>query len=123
MQTATVRESSQRRRIAMARGASAVALVDGGGRGPLFDREALAQYLRLSTYTVDRLVKAGKLPCVRIGHQVRFTREDVEAFIERHRRLGGVPLFRGHLTGGPSGLPVRMSVDAKDTAVLAGVPR
>ena len=33
------------------------------------------------------------------------------------------PRFRGHLTAGPSGPPVRMSVDAKDTAVLAGVPR
>jgi excisionase family DNA binding protein len=41
----------------------------------LFDRESLAEYLRLSTDTVDRLVKAGKLPCVRIGHQVRFTLE------------------------------------------------
>jgi excisionase family DNA binding protein len=54
----------------------------------LFDRESLAEYLRLSTDTVDRLVKAGKLPCVRIGHQVRFTLEDVEGFIERHRWLG-----------------------------------
>jgi excisionase family DNA binding protein len=54
----------------------------------LFDRESLAEYLRLSTDTVDRLVKAGKLPCVRIGHQVRFTLEDVDGFIERHRGLG-----------------------------------
>ena len=51
----------------------------------LFDREALADYLRISTDTIDRLVKAGKLRCVRIGSQVRFTLEDVEAFIERHR--------------------------------------
>ena len=54
----------------------------------LFDRESLAEYLRLSTDTVDRLVKAGKLPCVRIGSQVRFTLEDVDGFIERHRALG-----------------------------------
>jgi excisionase family DNA binding protein len=51
----------------------------------LFDRESLAEYLRLSADTIDRLVKAGRLRCVRIGSQVRFTREDVEAFIERHR--------------------------------------
>jgi excisionase family DNA binding protein len=51
----------------------------------LFDRESLADYLRISTDTVDRLVKAGKLGCVRIGSQVRFTLEDVDAFIERHR--------------------------------------
>jgi excisionase family DNA binding protein len=56
----------------------------------LFDRESLAEYLRLSTDTIDRLVKAGKLPCVRIGSQVRFTLEDVDSFIERHRRLGSV---------------------------------
>src|SRR4051794_31579131 len=56
----------------------------------LFDRESLAEYLRLSTDTIDRLVKAGKLPCIRIGHQVRFTLEDVEAFVERHRRCGSV---------------------------------
>lgn len=51
----------------------------------LFDRETLAEYLRLSTDTVDRLVKANKLACVRIGSQVRFTLEDVEAFLERNR--------------------------------------
>jgi excisionase family DNA binding protein len=33
-------------------------------------------------------VKAGKLPCVRIGAQVRFTLEDVEGFIERNRCAG-----------------------------------
>jgi len=51
----------------------------------LFDRETLAEYLRLSTDTIDRLVKANKLRCVRIGHQVRFTLEDVDAFLEHHR--------------------------------------
>ncbi len=51
----------------------------------LFDRETLADYLRLSTDTIDRLVKANKLACVRIGSQVRFTLEDVEAFLARNR--------------------------------------
>jgi excisionase family DNA binding protein len=51
----------------------------------LFDRESLADYLRLSTDSIDRLVKAGKLRCVRIGSQVRFTLDDVDAFIDRHR--------------------------------------
>lgn len=32
------------------------------------------------------------------------------------------PRFRGHLMAGPSGRPVRMSVDAKDTVVFVGVP-
>ena len=51
----------------------------------LFDRETLAEYLRLSTDTIDRLVKANKLQCIRIGHQVRFTLDDVDAFVEHHR--------------------------------------
>jgi excisionase family DNA binding protein len=55
----------------------------------LFDRETLAEYLRLSTDTIDRLVKAGKLRCVRIGHQVRFTLDDVDAFLEQHRTGSG----------------------------------
>src|SRR4051812_25168185 len=56
----------------------------------LFDRESLAEYLRLSTDTIDRLVNAGRLPCVRIGSHVRSTLEDVDAFVEHHRRLGSV---------------------------------
>jgi excisionase family DNA binding protein len=51
----------------------------------LFDRETLADYLRLSTDTIDRLVKAKKLPCVRIGSQIRFTHHDVEAFLAQSR--------------------------------------
>jgi excisionase family DNA binding protein len=51
----------------------------------LFDRETLADYLRLSTDTIDRLVKSDKLACVRIGSQVRSTLEDVEAFLDRNR--------------------------------------
>jgi excisionase family DNA binding protein len=51
----------------------------------LFDRETLADYLRLSTDTIDRLVKANRLACVRIGSQVRFTLDDVDAFLERNR--------------------------------------
>src|SRR5829696_4117586 len=39
------------------------------------------------------------------------------------KRSSGVPPLRGHLTAGPAGPPVRMSVDAKDTAELAEVPR
>jgi excisionase family DNA binding protein len=62
-----------------------VPAIEGRVYRQLFDRESLAAYLRLSTDTIDRLVKADRLRCVRIGHQVRFTLDDVEAFIERHR--------------------------------------
>jgi excisionase family DNA binding protein len=54
----------------------------------MFDKQALARYFRVSTDTIDRLVKANLLRAVKIGSQVRFTPEDVEAFIERQRIRG-----------------------------------
>jgi excisionase family DNA binding protein len=67
----------------------------GARRGPVhqaarrvFDKHGLARYFRVSTDTIDRLVKAGHLRAVRIGNQVRFTLEDVEGFIERQKIRG-----------------------------------
>ena len=63
----------------------------------LFDRETFAEYLRLSTDTIDRLVKANKLRCIRIGQQVRFTLGDVDAFgsnLGTPRSLGGAQRTR-----------------------------
>jgi excisionase family DNA binding protein len=54
-------------------------------RTEMFDKQNLARYFRVSVDTIERLVKAGDLPAVRIGNQVRFTLEDVDGFIERHR--------------------------------------
>lgn len=51
----------------------------------MFDKQTLARYFRVSVDTIERLVKAGELPAVRIGNQVRFTLDDVNAFIEQHR--------------------------------------
>jgi excisionase family DNA binding protein len=58
---------------------------DGATYVEMFDKQTLARYFRVSVDTIDRLVKAGKLPAVRIGNQVRFTLDDVDAFIERNR--------------------------------------
>lgn len=58
---------------------------DGATYVEMFDKQTLARYFRVSVDTIDRLVKAGELPAVRIGNQVRFTVDDVNAFIERHR--------------------------------------
>ena len=51
----------------------------------MLDKQTLARYFRVSVDTIERLVKAGELPAVRIGNQVRFSLDDVDAFIERHR--------------------------------------
>lgn len=50
--------------------------------------EEVAQYLRVSTRSVNRRVKDGLLPCIRIGKSsnagLRFRREAVELFLQQN---------------------------------------
>lgn len=50
--------------------------------------EEVLDYLQVHPRTVYRLIKAGKLPAVRVGRQWRFRKQDLEAWleIERQRR-------------------------------------
>jgi excisionase family DNA binding protein len=52
----------------------------------LLTRDDAAELLKVSTDTVDRLVRAGGLSFVRVGAQVRFTIADMEAFIAGNRQ-------------------------------------
>ena len=45
--------------------------------------EEAAQYLRVNPQTVYRLLRRGKLPGAKIGHQWRIRRIDLEAFLRR----------------------------------------
>ena len=65
--------------------AGASGTVESAARTEMFDKQNLARYFGVSVDTIERLVKAGDLPAVRIGSQVRFTLEDVDGFIHRHR--------------------------------------
>jgi excisionase family DNA binding protein len=47
--------------------------------------EVLA-YLQLNLKTVYRLIKAGKLPAVRVGHQWRFRKRDIDAWLSAGRK-------------------------------------
>ncbi len=51
----------------------------------LLTRRAAAALLAVSPATIDRLVKDGQLPAVRIGGSVRFELNDLEAFIDRQK--------------------------------------
>ena len=42
-------------------------------------------YLRVNLRTVYRLIKAGKLPAVRVGRQWRFRKRDLDAWLESQR--------------------------------------
>lgn len=42
-------------------------------------------YLQVNLRTVYRLIKAGRIPAIRIGRQWRFQRRDIEAWLEENR--------------------------------------
>ena len=46
--------------------------------------EEAAQYLRVNPQTVYRLLRNGKLPGAKIGHQWRIRRADLEALLHGH---------------------------------------
>jgi len=50
---------------------------------PLLTTEEVLDYLNLNLKTVYRLVKAGKLPAVRVGRQWRFRKRDIDAWLQR----------------------------------------
>ncbi len=46
----------------------------------LYSRREAATLLNVSYVTIDRLVKAGKLPCRRLGRRVLFNPSDLRTF-------------------------------------------
>jgi excisionase family DNA binding protein len=71
--------------------------------------EEVLEYLQVNLRTVYRLIKAGKIPAIRVGRQWRFRKRDIDAWLESQRPRGG---------GRPSGAPA-----AKSAAAAAGRPR
>jgi excisionase family DNA binding protein len=47
--------------------------------------EEVLEYLQVNLRTIYRLVKAGKLPAVRVGRQWRFRRSDIDAWLDSGR--------------------------------------
>ena len=48
--------------------------------------EEVIEYLQVNLRTVYRLIKAGKIPAVRVGRQWRFRKGDLDAWLETGRR-------------------------------------
>ncbi len=61
----------------------------------LFTKETLAEYLRVSVYTVQRLVQDGVLTAIKVGNQVRFHIDDVDRFLDQCRTGGSDERTRG----------------------------
>ena len=53
--------------------------------------EEVMQYLQVNLRTVYRLIKAGKLPAVRIGRQWRIRKSDLDAWLDSQRAGGHRP--------------------------------
>src|SRR5581483_7231598 len=50
--------------------------------------EEVLEYLQVNLRTIYRLIKAGKIPAVRVGRQWRFRRRDIDAWLDRARTDG-----------------------------------
>jgi len=61
--------------------------------------EEVLEYLQVNLRTVYRLIKAGKIPAVRVGRQWRFRKRDIDAWLESQRPRGS---RAGAVTQAPS---------------------
>ena len=51
--------------------------------------EEVLEYLQVNLRTVYRLIKAGRIPAVRVGRQWRFRKHDLDAWLELQRMRNG----------------------------------
>src|SRR3954462_13742611 len=63
-------------------------MVPGNDEGFLTTEDVL-DYLQVNLRTVYRLIKAGKIPAVRVGRQWRFRKRDIDAWLDSQRPRGG----------------------------------
>ena len=72
--------------------------------------EEVLDYLHVNLRTVYRLIKAGKIPAVRVGRQWRFKRADLDAWIDGQRSRKS--------RGGPVATPAPTSADRPRVLVV-----
>jgi len=51
--------------------------------------EEVLEYLQVNLRTVYRLIKAGKIPAVRVGRQWRFRKRDIDGWLDSQRPRSG----------------------------------
>lgn len=74
--------------------------------------EEVLEYLQVNLRTVYRLIKAGKIPAVRVGRQWRFRKRDIDGWLDSQRPRGGAP-----------GTPAPAQPAASSARQAAGRPR
>lgn len=74
--------------------------------------EEVLDYLNVNLRTVYRLIKAGKIPAVRVGRQWRFRKSDIDAWLESQQAPSAPPAARVRPAPRPSdGRPRVLVVD------------
>src|SRR2546428_10109695 len=63
--------------------------------------EEVLEYLQVNLRTVYRLIKAGKIPAVRVGRQWRFRKRDIDAWLDSQRLRGGARAAAAPATARP----------------------
>jgi excisionase family DNA binding protein len=61
----------------------------------LLTTEEVLDYLNLNLKTVYRLVKAGKLPALKVGRQWRFRKRDIDTWLQRGPGTEATPRWAG----------------------------
>src|SRR5947199_2281515 len=64
--------------------------------------EEVLEYLQVNLRTVYRLIKAGKIPAVRVGRQWRFRKRDIDAWLASQRPRGGARPVAPPVAGSPA---------------------
>jgi excisionase family DNA binding protein len=72
--------------------------------------EEVLEYLQVNLRTVYRLIKAGKIPAVRVGRQWRFRKRDIDAWLDSQRPRSGARI--------PQPVPTRAATGAARPRVL-----
>ena len=63
--------------------------------------EEVLEYLQVNLRTVYRLIKAGKIPAVRVGRQWRFRKSDIDTWLESQRTRSVRPAVAASSTAAP----------------------
>jgi two-component system, cell cycle sensor histidine kinase and response regulator CckA len=71
--------------------------------------EEVLEYLQVNLRTVYRLIKAGKIPAVRVGRQWRFRKRDIDAWLDSQRPRGAARPAATTPAPAPSARPAAVS--------------
>jgi excisionase family DNA binding protein len=79
--------------------------------------EEVLEYLQVNLRTVYRLIKAGKIPAVRVGRQWRFRKRDIDAWLESQRPRQARPGAAAPRTTGPVAARPRVLIVDDEAAI------